>query len=113
MISGDRLLRDTCTLESYTAPTYTVDTGDDADPTYGTAATLACLVSPQISRRWETAWPNVDMTRSIEVWLPSTATVKPQDRLTHGGLTYQIVATAPSIGIALQCLAERKDNLAP
>lgn len=108
-LSMDHLLRDSCSWEARTGDSQDATTLDDGS-TYAAAVTLACNIS-QPSRRWQTRWPDADMTGTIEVWLPHDSTVAARDRITHAGLAYYVIDVADWRGAGRSALCDRMQGV--
>lgn len=89
-LNGDHLLKDSCSYYSYTART------EDSTTlvktlTYAAAVTTACMVQPQIGRRWEARFPADDLVDTCEIWLPEATAAKPRDKIVWNSVTYRIM----------------------
>lgn len=102
-LEGDHLLRDSASWYSYTGDTE----GSNLDKTaaYAAAVTIRCMVAPA-SRRWQTRWPDADMSRTAECWLAHNSTVTTLDKIVHRSISYRVVDVADWQGAGRVALLE-------
>lgn len=98
----DGLLRDTCTHEARTGGS---ETSGNVTNSYAAPVTLKCNVA-QPSSRWLDRWPDINLTDTVEFWLPAASAVARRDRITHNGIAYLVKDVADWQGAGLSALCE-------
>ena len=108
-MNRDHMLRDTCSWQSYTGESENATHGHKTQD-YAAAVTLACIVG-QPSYRWMQNWPDVSITRAMQLTLPANCTVKVQDKVTVSSKAYRVIDVQDWRGAGYQALLERIDGI--